>query len=600
MWSLERRLPLFILGLLAIVVLVFALLAYRQVRGSTIERVTQRLENVSAEVLASSARTSSPRLVALRQLADSAPIRAALVDPAAASGARALLAAAARPIDSVLVSWELWTAQGELRFRTGPSTARDSVMLAVERASFAPPDSARRSPLFGDAGRMHTWTVIPVHANGDVAGFLAEHRRLANSARAEQAIRNLIDEDIKVFYSSTAGIEWSTLRGVPTGAPFTLPMVSGKATLVPSPTGASYYVVKSVVPESPYVIVLAQSEASVLRRPLAFLRNLLVIGLLVLGAGTVGAWLLGRHVTRPLRTLGEAADAMAHGDYSYRVRATGGAEMAQLADTFNAMAARIGDTHAVLAHQNAELERAIEARTRFLAMMSHELRTPLNAIGGYADLLALGVRGPVLPEQVEDLGRIRRNKDQLLHIIADILHFSRVDAGYLALRSDDIDLSDAFVRVSDTVRPLFEAKGVTLVVHETMGFVRADSVRLQQVLVNLLTNSCNFTSAGGSVSLAAARDDEWVELTVRDTGIGIPPEQLEAIFEPFVQVDASLTRRVGGAGLGLSIVRELANAMGGTVRVESTVGRGSTFTVTLPASSRVTASGLSGSMSTVG
>jgi signal transduction histidine kinase len=258
--------------------------------------------------------------------------------------------------------------------------------------------------------------------------------------------------------------------------------------------------------------------------------------------------------------------------------------VASLAAAFNAMAESTGEAHAVLAERNAELQRANAAKAQFLAMMSHELRTPLNAIGGFTELLELGLRGPVTPEQVEDLGRIRRNKDLLLSIITDILDFTRADAGVLTLELESVAIGPVLTDVVDAVRHQMTTKGVRLVLGPVPpdAIARGDREKIQQVLLNLLSNAMKFTEPGGEVGVDTTVDGGAVRIDVRDTGPGITPEQLDAIFEPFVQVDASLTRRAGGTGLGLAIARQLTKAMGGTVSVRSAVGSGSTFSLTLP------------------
>jgi signal transduction histidine kinase len=340
-----------------------------------------------------------------------------------------------------------------------------------------------------------------------------------------------------------------------------------------------------VIATTPWLVVLYQSERSMLQKPHDFLRRLLVAGLFVLALATVGAWFLGRLVTRPLREVTSAASDLAQGDYTRRVDVRGGGrEVARLASMFNAMAAATGDAHAVLAERNAELQRANAAKAQFLAMMSHELRTPLNAIGGFTELMELGLRGPVTPEQVEDLGRIRRNKDLLVAIITDILDFSRTDAGALTLEMEPVALTPLLTDVVDAVRNQMVAKGVRLEVGDVPAdaIVRGDRKKILQVLLNLLSNAMKFTEAGGEVGVYAVVDEDAVRIDVRDTGSGISPAQLDTIFEPFVQVDASLTRRAGGTGLGLAISRQLTRAMGGTVTVRSQLGAGSTFSLTLP------------------
>jgi signal transduction histidine kinase len=311
---------------------------------------------------------------------------------------------------------------------------------------------------------------------------------------------------------------------------------------------------------------------------------MLIVGSAFLIFGTLGAWLLSRHITRPLRRIKRAAAALAGGDYAQRVTPAGATELASLAGTFNTMAAALGEAHGELAERNAQLHRANEAKSRFLAVMSHELRTPLNAIGGYTELMELGLRGPVTQEQVEDLGRIRRSKDHLLSVIQDILAFARADAGHLTFAMRDVSIAAVLEEAVDLLAPQFAEKEIHLDVSPAPDthVVRGNREKVRQIVLNLLTNALRFTRAGGAVSVESVLLPDTVRIDVRDTGIGIAPERMDDIFEPFVQVDASLTRETGGTGLGLAIARDLATAMGGTITVESALGEGSTFSLTLP------------------
>ena len=223
------------------------------------------------------------------------------------------------------------------------------------------------------------------------------------------------------------------------------------------------------------------------------------------------------------------------------------------------------------------------AKSAFLAMMSHELRTPLNAIGGYVELLEMGLRGPVTESQREDLLRIRRNQHHLLGVINDILSLSRIEAGQLPVHVGDVALADVLGDVESLIAPQMSAKGLRFEVGECDPtiMVRADREKAQQVLLNLLSNAVRFTDHG-AVSVHCVEHPTEIEIRVADTGIGIPAELHEQIFEPFMQADGGLTRRRGGTGLGLAISRELALAMGGRVTVSSTPGRGSTFALVLP------------------
>ncbi len=232
-----------------------------------------------------------------------------------------------------------------------------------------------------------------------------------------------------------------------------------------------------------------------------------------------------------------------------------------------------------------DAEAANKAKGEFLAMMSHELRTPLNAIDGYAELLEMEIRGPLSEAQRNDIGRIRKSQRVLLGLITDILNYVRVEAGQVHYATEPVRIADLADAVIPLVAPQADSKRLSLSVRSNGGpaVAMADSDKLQQVLLNLLANAVKFTDEGGAVSLDWTVCDKRVEIRVADSGIGVPDERLEAIFEPFVQVDTSLTRVHHGTGLGLAISRELVRGMGGDLRVKSAVGIGSTFTVTLPA-----------------
>ncbi|MEJ7810612.1 MAG: ATP-binding protein [Gemmatimonadaceae bacterium] len=241
----------------------------------------------------------------------------------------------------------------------------------------------------------------------------------------------------------------------------------------------------------------------------------------------------------------------------------------------------------------AAAEAASRAKSDFLAVMSHELRTPLNAIGGYAELIEMGIRGPVTAQQREDLARIQKSQRHLLAMINEVLSYARLESGAVTYDLADVPVAEAVVAAEVLVAPQLRAKGLRYTGSECDAAlaVRADRDKLQQILLNLLSNAVKFTNAReglpGRVEVVWEADGgdtaDRVRIRVRDTGVGVPADKLEAVFEPFVQVDARLARAHGGTGLGLAISRDLARGMGGDLTVESTLGVGSTFTLTLPA-----------------
>ena len=233
-------------------------------------------------------------------------------------------------------------------------------------------------------------------------------------------------------------------------------------------------------------------------------------------------------------------------------------------------------------------EEASRAKSQFLANMSHELRTPLNAIIGYSEMLLEEAEDLDLKTFTPDLQRIRGAGRHLLALISDILDISRIEAGRMDLSLETFGVSEMAQEVAATVQPLAEAKGNRLEVRcaDDVGSMHADTMKVRQCLFNLLSNACKF-SRGGNVSLAVSREEvdgaDWMVFQVADTGIGISPEHMENLFQPFVQADASTTRKYGGTGLGLAITRRFCRMMGGEISAESAPGEGSTFTIRLPA-----------------
>jgi signal transduction histidine kinase len=257
-------------------------------------------------------------------------------------------------------------------------------------------------------------------------------------------------------------------------------------------------------------------------------------------------------------------------------------------------------TRAEATRARSAAEAASKAKSEFLAKMSHEMRTPLNAIAGYVELLEMGLRGPINEEQRSDLERIRRSEQHLLGLINDVLDLARIEAGRLDLVIEDVSVHDVMAVVGELVEPQWRAKGLSCewVPCERTLRVRADRDRVHQILLNLLANAVKFTEPGGRihVSCVASDDDahgDQVRLMVRDTGRGIPEEHLQAIFLPFVQVDRRLNKPTEGTGLGLAISRDLARAMNGDLTVESEIGVGSTFIVSLPRAAGVATAGAS-------
>jgi signal transduction histidine kinase len=217
--------------------------------------------------------------------------------------------------------------------------------------------------------------------------------------------------------------------------------------------------------------------------------------------------------------------------------------------------------------------------------MSHELRTPLNAIGGFAELIDMGIQGPVTEVQRIGLGRIKANQRHLLTLISDILNFARIESGRVEYRLEELPLAPVLMEVADMLSATIAQK--RLILRRSMSDAQvvawADPERVRQIVMNLLMNAVKYMGVnGGTITLEIESSGGFALAHVSDTGPGIPSEKLESIFEPFVQLTDGLAERQGGVGLGLAISRDLARAMGGDLTVDSTVNQGSRFTLSLP------------------
>ncbi|MBC8011910.1 MAG: PAS domain S-box protein [Burkholderiales bacterium] len=234
-------------------------------------------------------------------------------------------------------------------------------------------------------------------------------------------------------------------------------------------------------------------------------------------------------------------------------------------------------------------EAADRLKSAFLATMSHELRTPLNSIIGFTGIVLQGLAGPLNAEQAKQLGMVRGSARHLLELINDVLDLSKIEAGQLEVRAEPFDLAESISRVVASVRPLAEKKGLELVAHtaDSPTGMCGDRRRVEQVLINLLNNAIKFTDHG-RVTLVADGIGDSVRLRVSDTGIGIKPDDLAMLFQPFRQIDTGLARQHEGTGLGLAICRRLVTLLGGEITVASEWARGSDFTVLLPLQPRLT------------
>ncbi len=329
-----------------------------------------------------------------------------------------------------------------------------------------------------------------------------------------------------------------------------------------------------------------------------------------LASGMVGFFILmgmtllsfvDRLVLHPLGELSEAATRTTPENMTVRVTPRGPTEIMALAERFNAMTDRLAAYHDELQRYQEELEARVRQRTAelevskekaeaadrlkssFLAAMSHELRTPLNSIIGFTGILLQQMSGPLNTEQEKQLKMVKGSSQHLLNLINDVLDISKIAAGQIEVYRQPFDMRASIEKSIAAVRPLAEGKGLVLTfeVAPDVGLIVSDQRRVEQVLLNLLSNAVKFTDSG-LVALRAEIRDGRLLTVVRDTGIGIKAADFGKLFKPFQQLDSGTGRLHEGTGLGLSISRRLLQLLGGDIQVESTWGKGSCFSFSLP------------------
>jgi signal transduction histidine kinase len=779
---LERKLPLLILGVLATVLTLSLGISYYAVRRSAVLSAGERLTSLSHVLSNTVQQMIAARMSAMiRAAGDSAIVNALRFPdrPLSEAAAAALLPMQGR--SDRFTPPELWTKDGravgsvQLELPNEARQMRDEIrQLATSN------DSLFVSKLYLIDGRVSFWQGVPVHRYGESLGYIVQERRFGMTTPMFQQIHDLMGPDIDLYARSLADNLWTLLVGDPGATPRS-PHAYGDSVDVVD-LGERGRALSSTVEVhgAPFSVAVVRRMTSILDRPIATIRVLTGISILLIVLGGFVAWSISRQLVRPLVELTQAAEAIAEGEYSKRVETNGRDEIGRLGSAFNQMAVKVqeasdhsadavdqltktaatqqfladasrilamslsdqmlladlarfcvpriadycslyladddgtlrrvetahhdpdkqealrrlvshyhyhvdgpGEVPGVIRSQHPlivpvldlaaiksgaeneqaaalldeihphsfmcvplmargrplgaisftmsdsgrvfsprdldlamelarrtatavdnaqiyrrslalrlEAEAASTAKSDFLAKMSHEIRTPINAMMGYAELLEMGIAGPVSAGQAKQLSRIRASGEHLTSLVNEILDLAKIEAGRMGVEPINGVASDAIEAALALVRPQAATKGVELNGRVNGGprveYV-GDPQRVQQILANLLSNAVKFTPPGGRVSVrcgtekrAEASEQDWACIVVEDTGVGIAADDLERVFDAFVQVDAGYTRAHGGTGLGLTISRGLAQMMGGDITVESAVGHGSRFSLWLP------------------
>ena len=591
--SLELKLPLLMSMVLATVLGIALIVTVTTLQRAAVLRAAERLYRATRQLATLGAATIPTQHTRFLQIANDSAVRRALAEQPGSATAAPLKSALERlvlPTDSGLPV-ELWSADGrrlafvgnDVRGTMKVERGKPELPIPIESTipSAGRQDSFRIGPLYGENNGVFFWFVMPVKDGRRTIGYITQQRKLALGANAVRTLRELSGDSVSLYYRNFDNSFWASGLGIASTGLVAPDTARGTAR---DTAGEEVLFHEERIGTTPLVVGMSMSSRAVLSRTYRTLVTLLLLSIVLLIGGTVAAWLIGRSVARPLGEIARAAGRLAEGDWNARVPSTGELEVRRLADSFNHMAEEMGSARLELERQTHEAQAANNAKSEFLTTMSHELRTPLNAIGGYADLLSMELRGPISESQRRDLERIKASQQHLLGLISSVLDLARIEAGRVTYAITHVAIDPFLAGLDALVAPQASAKSLRLeYLHCPPELVAmADREKLRQVLLNLLSNAIRHTPAGGTITLSAEGRSGRVAIVVRDTGPGIPEDKREIIFEPFVQLDRSLTQTIEGLGLGLAISRDLARGMSGDLVVDGANGAGATFILTLP------------------
>ena len=629
-WSLARQLPLITAAVVVIVLSLSLTLTYQALVKARHEALRSRIQGLLGVLVQTGELGVRTRVTLLHQMGrDSVLARAATESSVSRSALEdsaivRVLAKVAVPTDSGLPV-ELWSADGRRVAHIGVDVRGDSIAalppelrsrrgthVSEVPAAGASDTTVQFGALYPSDNHVFSWTVAPVIRDGRRVGSIVQQRRIVSNPAVKKMIRDLSGEEFTVYLRNATDAFWGSIDGHAVAPP--VRRDTSEAGFVDyRPAAEPQLGAEQRIRTTPYIYVLEAPKGAIVAAPRQTIRQLALVSVALLIGGVVVSWALARRITKPLVELTQASEEIAKGRYGGQVTAERAAsdEVRRLARSFNRMAMEVQASQGELAsqveealttseqleHANEQLQQAStvaseardaaidanRAKSDFLAVMSHELRTPLNAIGGYSEILQLGIYGEINAQQKDALQRIERSQQTLLSLINDVLNFAKLESGEVRYAITDVPLASTLSTIDDFIAPQLRDRKLTYSVAPCdRGItVKADAEKLQQVLINLLSNAVKYTPEGGRIDVRCDVTPDTVSVHVRDTGIGIAPDRIDHIFDPFIQVGRALNRPHDGVGLGLSISRDLADGMGGKLGAQSALGEGSTFTLTL-------------------
>jgi len=572
--SIERKIPAAFVGLLALLGAVHMVAAYRGFEGSASDALRERLANVGSQIALLGSSGMQQRSTALRRAFEAPAFRPILDGSADPAEVLPRIASSADSTTTLILDSELEVvaAIGRAVPPQAQAALRDVASSALEIGG-----QLRVGSLIVVGTQVQYWVAMSTRRTDGSRIVVAQLRRIGEGeSEQSDALQSLIGETVVLFANAGGGGPWVQLNGTvvepPTAAGDVLPPRYTRA-------GTEYLGNAVAVPGTPWMVVTEAPAALARARALAFLRRTLPFGVLVLVAGAVVAWVIGRRFTQPMRSIASATQALGQGVYDTRVEVKRRDELGVVAHAFNEMAAEIQRNHAELEERvrqrTTELQAVNHELQAFSYSVSHDLRSPLRSIDGFSQALLEDYGEQLEPQAQDYLHRVRAGAQRMGHLIDDLLQLSRVTRQ--PITRTRVDISEMAEQLVADLRQAHPARDVAVEIAPDI-IVHGDRGLMHVVLQNLLDNAWKFTTKTAQARIEVGRDVDG-SIFVRDNGAGFSMEYADQLFTPFQRLHGA--HEFGGTGIGLATVQRVINRHGGRVWATAAVGAGATIHFTV-------------------
>ena len=594
--SIQRRLPFFICILLLTVVLVFSWISYLGVRRASMDIGSERVGTL-ADKLSLMFKTGVDQVAAqVQEIAGQQSLRDLLAT--GEGNARAKTHDIFQNFLKKDTTNKVVLLLDSARQPVYSAGAKD-LQLKVDVAPMTTGSKGKAGYI--GVGRFVTYkrliyypVIAPVMEKGKTLGYVLTWKLLHTTREGIEQMAQLLGGNGKLYFGNDDATFWTDLMNPTEGPPVDVRKLQQVVEYSRAKGGPLLGSVRKI-PDSHWLILVEMSSSSFLKTANIYLRWVFIIGITLVVIGSIGGWILSRSITRPLHELSRAAAAIAEGDYSAHAKVNSGDELGRLAESFNIMAARVGEARQGLEQKveetTKELETAItdindqreneKKKDEFISIASHELKTPLTTIKAFFQI-AVKEMDPGF-KSYNLIDKASRQVNRMERLIGDLLDVSKINAGKMQYDEEDFDFQQVLKDAVDNVQEIFPAHKI--VIENTVPAVlHGDRHRIEQVIVNLLINAVKYSPRADKVLIRAELSEGRLVVTIEDFGIGIDETHIGGLFDRFYRVDGS--HNYQGLGLGLFISSEIIKRHGGSISVKSEPGKGSAFTFQLPVASR--------------